>query len=92
MNNKAVLTSENNGKTVRVLYAWDGLSVVWADSNPASPAGRLEISIDGDDLGGNNTIDLGAGERAIDVSKRRAFADICPSGIPSGCEVHVYFT
>lgn len=86
------ITSADNGKTVST-GSMSTISTITAQWNTPAipPAGVLTFTVDGEAGEGDNTIDLGAGQRTLVCSAALAFVDITVTGLPEGVTVLLYF-
>lgn len=74
----------------RFYYDFKSIRAEWV-TEAITPAGTLTFTVDGDNFGGNNIIDLGAGARGLECSSTNAYVDITPAGLPAGAIIRLYF-
>ena len=64
-------------------------TIIW-DSQTASPAGIVKISVDGDAGKEPGIIDLSAGQRGISLNMRVPLIDVEVTGLPEGGKLLLY--
>jgi hypothetical protein len=70
--------------------AFSSITARWI-SEDTPPGGVLTFTVDHDPFGGQNSLDLGAGERVVMSTMKLAFIDIDVAGFPDGGIVQLYF-